>query len=46
MQAAGEGPGLGALAANLVPVTIGNVIDGGVLVALAYWLVYLRPAQP
>ncbi len=45
MLVAGEGPGLGALAVNLVPVTIGNVIGGGVLVALVYWLVYLRPAR-
>lgn len=27
---------------NLVPVTIGNIIGGGLLVAGAYWLVYLR----
>lgn len=31
--------------ANLVPVTVGNVIGGGVLVALVYWIVYLRPAR-
>jgi len=29
--------------ANLAPVTIGNVIGGGVLVALVYWLVYVKP---
>jgi formate/nitrite transporter len=34
--------GLGGLVANLVPVTIGNVI-GGVLVGAAYWFAYLRP---
>jgi formate transporter len=28
---------------NLLPVTIGNIIGGGVLVALVYWFVYLRP---
>ena len=28
---------------NLVPVTIGNIIGGGGLVALVYWLIYLRP---
>jgi formate/nitrite transporter len=28
---------------NLVPVTVGNVIGGGGLVALVYWLIYLRP---
>ncbi|MFZ5834916.1 MAG: formate/nitrite transporter family protein [Pseudomonadota bacterium] len=32
----------GALAANLVPVTLGNVIGGGVLVGAVYWFVYLR----
>jgi formate/nitrite transporter len=30
------------LARNLVPVTLGNVIGGGVLVAAVYWFVYLR----
>jgi formate/nitrite transporter len=28
---------------NLVPVTIGNIIGGSVLVGGVYWLVYLRP---
>ena len=28
------------LQANLLPVTLGNVVGGGVLVALAYWFVY------
>lgn len=32
------------MAANLVPVTIGNVIGGGVFVAGVYWAVYLRQA--
>jgi formate transporter len=27
---------------NLVPVTIGNIIGGGVLVAAIYWSVFLR----
>lgn len=27
----------------LTPVTLGNIVGGGVLVALAYWFVYLRP---
>ncbi|WP_116134014.1 formate transporter FocA [Tropicimonas sp. IMCC34043] len=31
------------LIANLVPVTIGNILGGGVLVGLLYWFVYLRP---
>ena len=33
------------LIGNLVPVTLGNVIGGGVLVALVYWLVYLRAPE-
>lgn len=28
--------------ANLVPVTLGNIVGGSVLVALVYWTVYLR----
>ncbi len=28
--------------ANLVPVTIGNIIGGAVMVGVVYWLVYLR----
>lgn len=31
-----------SVAANLVPVSIGNVIGGGVLVGAVYWFVYLR----
>jgi len=27
---------------NLLPVTIGNIIGGAVLVALMYWFIYLR----
>jgi len=30
------------LARNLVPVTIGNIIGGAVLVGIVYWFVYLR----
>ena len=33
---------LGAFLGNLVPVTLGNVIGGAVLVGIAYWFVYLR----
>jgi formate transporter FocA len=29
---------------NLLPVTIGNIIGGGVMVGLVYWFVYLRKA--
>ena len=30
---------------NLIPVTIGNIIGGGVLVGLCYWFIYLRPKK-
>ena len=33
---------IGSFLANLVPVTLGNIVGGGVLVALVYWLIYLR----
>ncbi len=29
--------------ANLIPVTIGNIIGGVFMVGLAYWFIYLRP---
>ena len=32
----------GFLVDNLLPVTIGNVIGGAVMVGAVYWLVYLR----
>ena len=35
----------GFLLHNLLPVTLGNVIGGGVLVGLVYWFVYLRREQ-
>jgi formate transporter len=34
-----------ALLTNLIPVTAGNIVGGGALVALVYWLVYLRSAS-
>lgn len=34
---------LSGLINNLIPVTIGNIIGGGILVAAAYWFIYLRP---
>jgi len=48
------GRGLGApaltwgafLGRNLMPVTIGNLIGGSVLVGAVYWFVYLRPRLP
>jgi len=35
----------GGFVNNLIPVTIGNVIGGAVLVAAIYWMVFLRPAK-
>lgn len=43
MLEAGEFDLLG-LVRNLFFVTAGNVVGGGLLVALVYWLIYLRPA--
>jgi formate transporter len=31
---------------NLVPVTIGNVLGGALLVGLVYWFVYLKQPAP
>ncbi len=33
------------LLGNLVPVTIGNIIGGAVMVAAVYWAIYLRPSD-
>ncbi len=33
------------LLANLLPVTIGNIIGGAGMVGAAYWFIYLRPKQ-
>lgn len=33
---------IGGFLHNLVPVTLGNIVGGGVLVALVYWLIYLN----
>jgi formate transporter len=30
---------------NLLPVTVGNIIGGAVMVAAVYWFIYLRPRQ-
>lgn len=46
MLAAGEGVDWIALGANLIPVTLGNIVGGSVFVALAYWVVYLRGPGP
>ncbi len=34
------------LFSNLLPVTIGNIIGGAILVGAVYWFVYLRPKLP
>jgi formate transporter len=31
---------------NLVPVTIGNILGGAIMVGAVYWFVYLRPRTP
>ncbi len=31
--------------ANLLPVTIGNIIGGALMVGIVYWFIYLRPAK-
>jgi formate/nitrite transporter len=33
------------LVANLIPVTLGNIVGGAGMVGLVYWFVYLRPAK-
>lgn len=33
------------LVTNLVPVTIGNIIGGAVMVGVVYWFIYLRPRK-
>jgi formate transporter len=37
-----DGLTIAAMIGNIVPVTIGNIIGGGVLVGAVYWFVYLR----
>jgi hypothetical protein len=31
---------------NLLPVTLGNIVGGALMVGLVYWFVYLRPRWP
>jgi formate transporter len=42
MLAGAEGVTVVGFLTNLVPVTLGNIVGGGVFVALIYWLIYLR----
>jgi len=46
MLAVGGSVDVAAVLGNLVPVTLGNVVGGGVLVALVYWVIYLRGSGP
>lgn len=41
-----EGVTMGGLVANLVPVSIGNMIGGGLFVGGVYWVIYLRGSGP
>ena len=34
-----------SLARNLLPVTLGNVVGGGLLVGAMYWWAYMRPVS-
>ena len=31
--------------ANQVPVTLGNIVGGGVFIAFVFWMIYLRPVR-
>jgi formate/nitrite transporter len=42
---AGAPVSAGAMIANLVPVILGNLVGGSVLVALVYYVIYIRPAR-
>lgn len=42
---AGADVGLTEIAVNLLPVTLGNIVGGGVFVGLVYYVVYVRPAK-
>ena len=35
-----------SLVDNLLPVTIGNIVGGGIMVGAVYWFVYLRHREP
>ena len=46
LPAGGDAITLYAMFRNLVPVILGNIVGGSVLVALVYYVIYRRPAQP
>ncbi len=43
--AGAEGVTVMSFTANIIPVTLGNIVGGSVLVALVYWIVYLRASE-
>jgi formate/nitrite transporter len=45
LPAGADAISVGAMLGNLAPVIAGNLVGGSVLVALAYWVIYLRPQQ-
>ena len=45
MLAGAEGISVWDMIVNLVPVTLGNIVGGAVLVASVYWMVYLRKPE-
>jgi len=45
MFASVEGVTMNGLVANLIPVTLGNIVGGGVFVAFVFWVIYLRPVR-
>jgi formate/nitrite transporter FocA (FNT family) len=41
-----DGVTLAGFLGNLIPVTLGNIVGGSILVALVYWLIYgCRPTR-
>jgi formate/nitrite transporter len=42
MLGSADGISIAGLIGNLVPVTLGNIVGGGVFVALVYWIIYGR----
>jgi formate/nitrite transporter len=40
--AGAEGVGMTGFVGNMVPVTLGNIVGGGVFVALVYWVAYRK----
>lgn len=42
MLVSGGGIGVIEFLRNLIPVTLGNIIGGGLFVAFVYWIIYLR----